>query len=110
MTCWSKNAFIYERWLDMEEATTEDLKEALSVAQFGYNVSKCKLLWIPKKRTSYPIVVIPTVTKRELEEDALPKILGRGKRHFVDDWEDYDLVRDGAKLEVTSEDFCCCVQ
>ncbi|ALX27558.1 hypothetical protein GMAR_ORF184 [Golden Marseillevirus] len=110
MSRWSKNSFIYERWLDMEEASTEDLKEMLSVSQFGYNVAKCKILWIPKKGTSYPIVVIPTVTQKEIEEDALPEILGWGKRYFVDEWEDYDLLKDGAKLEFSVERLCCCLQ
>ncbi|ALH06957.1 hypothetical protein PMV_259 [Port-miou virus] len=82
----------------------------LCLQQFGYRVSHCKILWIPKDSVSYPIAIIPTVTKFEVEEHVFPLLFGRHKKYFIEDWKEYGEVRDGAKLEYHAEHFCCLLQ
>jgi hypothetical protein len=110
MTTWNKNSEVYQKWLDIHESDIDTLKDMLCLRQFGYRVSHCKILWIPKKSVSYPIVVIPTVTRSEIEECALPLLFGKHKKYFLEDWIEYKDIRDGAKLEYHVESLCCLLQ
>ncbi|AHA46019.1 hypothetical protein ISTM_121 [Insectomime virus] len=109
MTVWNKNSAVYQKWLSMHESDIETLKDMLCLAQFGYRVSSSKILWIPGTKTSYPIAVIPTVSQKELEAEALPQILGKHKNFFID-YSDYENIRDGSKLEYQAEITCCTLQ
>ncbi|AMQ10841.1 hypothetical protein [Brazilian marseillevirus] len=110
MTTWNKNAGVYQKWLDMHESDMETLKDMLCLQQFGYRVSHSKILWMPSNTTSYPIAIVPTVSQREIEEEALPQIFGKHKKFFVETWKEYEKTRDGSKLEYQAEVACCSLQ
>lgn len=110
MTTWNKNSEVYQTWLDMHESDIETLKDMLCIKQFGYRVSHCKILWIPNGPVSYPIAVIPTVTRSEIELHALPLVLGRHKKFFLEEWPEYKELKDGSKLEYQVEALCCQLQ
>ncbi|ADB04054.1 hypothetical protein C8_293 [Cannes 8 virus] len=110
MTRWFGNAKVYEEWLDLPEGDIEHLKDKLCTQQFGYLVSKRKIVWVPLPETSYPLIITPEITKKELES-FLPKIISsRWFKHpqvFVENWKGYDKTRDGAKLDFSVDSGCC---
>nr|WNL49802.1 hypothetical protein MarFTMF_286 [Marseillevirus sp.] len=110
MTSWFGNLKVYEKWLDLPEGDIEELKENLCVQQFGYIVSKCKIVWIPLPDTSYPLVLTPDMTKEELEQ-VLPKIVSsrwfKQPKVFIENWQGYEKTRDGGKLDFSTDTGCC---
>lgn len=83
----------------------EELKLALSKAQFGEERKDTILLWIPvEKSGDIPVVVLSTTTKKEMQNCIIPKIQNCFGTYYhgsfvrkaeIKNWE---VKRDGSRL------------
>ncbi|AQM73295.1 hypothetical protein B1750_gp314 [Noumeavirus] len=74
---WENNVKVWK-----ENYGRSDLKEKLSVSQFGEEREDCKLIWIRVPGKLFPLVVTPETSIRFLEKNVLPKLWNR---RFGDD-------------------------